>query len=299
MGHHTITEVAARDGVTLRGPRGAHGLLRLRAEVVAGVTRLTVVEQRPPLAVMRAHHLDAAVPDLASVTVISPAGGILQGDRLEQVLEVGNGARLSVGTQSAVRVYRAPAAAATSDTRLIVGAGGYLEYLPDPWIPYAGSQLDARTTCIVDPDGVLVVSESVMAGRVARGERFAMERFESLVSIERPDGTLVARDCLRVSRGEPPTEVGRFGDALVCATLIVVGQALACEVLRDAVATIATGAAWHVRGCEHAAGWCRRVAASARTRLSFLCGRHRRGSVGDPDGGARIGPAGGPATLIG
>ena len=88
MGHHTITEVAARDGVTLRGPRGAHGLLRLRAEVVAGVTRLTVVEQRPPLAVMRAHHLDAAVPDLASVTVISPAGGILQGDRLEQVLEV-------------------------------------------------------------------------------------------------------------------------------------------------------------------------------------------------------------------
>ena len=179
-----------------------------------------------------------------------------------------------MGTQSAVRVYRAPAAAATSDTRLIVGAGGYLEYLPDPWIPYAGSQLDARTTCIVDPDGVLVVSESVMAGRVARGERFAMERFESLVSIERPEGTLVARDCLRVSRDEPPTQVGRFGDALVCATLIVVGQALACEVLRDAVATTAMALPGTSVGAstlpDGAGAWLRVLAPDARSSAAVI-----------------------------
>ncbi len=217
------------------GPMGAHGALRIRAERLAGRTRLVEEEHRPPLQVMRAMYLDGAAPDLASITISSAAGGVLQGDRLVTQIAVGPGARLRVGTQSATRVYRAPVAEASVTTTLSVAASGYLEFLPDPWIPFAGSRVAASTRCVADPDGTLVLSETVTAGRLARGEVFAMGRFESLLEVERPDGELVARDCVRLDGDGEPRHIGRFGGALALATLIVVHRGLGPGLLRDAL----------------------------------------------------------------
>lgn len=214
---------------------GLPGLLRVRAERVGDRTRIVDLEGHPPLQAMAAHELDPDVPDLATLTLVSPTGGILQGDRLDLSIDVGPGARLAVGTQSAVRVYRTPSTEATARTTLLVAPDGWLEHLPDPWLPYAGSRMRATTRCVVDVDGVLLVSESVMAGRLARGERFGLDRFESLLLVERPDGTLVARDCLRIDHDEPPMAVGRFGDAFVAGTLLVVASGVDAELLRRAV----------------------------------------------------------------
>ncbi len=217
------------------GPRGLPGSLRVRAERVADRTRIMELEGHPPLQAMAAHDLDPEVPDLATLTLVSPTGGILQGDRLDLAIDVGPGARLSVGTQSAVRVYRTPSVEATARTLLQVAPRGWLEHLPDPWLPYAGSRLSAVTRCVVDADAVLLVSESVMAGRLARGERFGLDRFESLLLIERPDGECIARDVLRIDHTEPPMAIGRFGDAFVAGTLMVVAAGVDAELLRRAV----------------------------------------------------------------
>jgi urease accessory protein len=217
------------------GPRGLHGHLRLQAERVAGRTRLTAVEARPPLQVMAAHDIDPGVPDLATLTVLSPSGGILQGDHLELDAALGPAARLAVGTQSSTRVYRTPDAGATVHVRLTAGPSSYLEYLPDPWIPYAGSRLVTSTRCVVDPSATLLICEAVVAGRLARGERFALDGFESVVTVARPGDEPFVRDSLRIEPSEPPSAIGRFGSALAVATLLVVGPGIDAELVRSAV----------------------------------------------------------------
>jgi len=216
---------------------GMQGGVRIRAEVVGGRTRITDLGCRPPLQVLRAHHVDDARPDLASVTLASPAGGILQGDGLSIDIAVGTGARLRIGTQSASRVYRAPDAEATQATRLEVARQAYLEYLPEPWIPYAGSRLRSRTTVVIDPAGAAIVVETIGPGRAARDEILAFDQFESVVEIERPDGTLLATDTVSLGGGRQALgRVGLLGDNLALATILVLQTGFRPDPLRSAAA---------------------------------------------------------------
>jgi urease accessory protein len=210
------------------------GGVRLRAERIGGRTRITDLACRPPLQVLRAHHVDPGRPDLASVILASPAGGILQGDRLTIDIRVGPDARLRVGTQSATRIYRAPADEARQVVRLEVEAGGYLEYLPDPFIPYAGSRFTSSTAAIVAAEAALIIGEVVTPGRAARGEVLAFERFESTVEIARPDGMLLATDAVILDRHEPMRVVGALGRYVAVGTLLVIRSGFPPSILRDA-----------------------------------------------------------------
>ena len=215
-------------------PSGMQGGVQLRAERIAGRTRITDLTCRPPLQVLRAHHLDRERPDLASVILASPAGGILQGDQLTIDIRVGPGARLRLGTQSATRIYRAPAGEARQVVRLEVEAGAYLEYLPDPFIPYAGSRFTCATTAIVAEDAALIVTEVVAPGRAARGEILAFERFESTIEIRRPDDRLLATDAVILDRAEPMRVVGALGRYVAVGTLLVIRSGFSSSILRDA-----------------------------------------------------------------
>ena len=225
---------AGRDPEPDLARRGQHGRLFVRAERIAARTRLAEVEQQPPLQVLRAHYLETALPDLAAVTVASPAGGVLQGDRLETTIRVGPGARLTVGTQSSTRVYRAPDAWASIATTLDVAPGAYLEFLPDPYIPYDGSRLRTTATCLVAEEGTLLYSEALVGGRLARGERFGLDRFESLIEIRRPGGDLITRDAVSLGAEPPVGSLGRLGAHLAFGTLYVVHRGFAPAVLRAA-----------------------------------------------------------------
>lgn len=210
------------------------GGIQLRAERIAGRTRITDLACRPPLQVLRAHHVDPGRPDLASVILASPAGGILQGDELTIDIRVGPGARLRVGTQSATRIYRAPIGESRQIVRLEVEAEGYLEYLPDPYIPYAESRFSSATTAIVAADGALIIGEVVAPGRAARGEILAFERFESTVEIARPDRMLLATDAVILDRREPMRVVGALGRYVAVGTLLVIRAGFSPSMLRDA-----------------------------------------------------------------
>jgi urease accessory protein len=228
-------ETSRGGSVDAADPLGMHGGVRLRAERICGRTRITELVCRPPLQVLRAHHLDPRQPDMASVILASPAGGILQGDRLRIDVTVGSGAKLRVGTQSATRIYRSPVGEALQEVRLEVEAGGYLEYLPNPFIPYAGSRFISGTTAVVAPDATLMISEVVAPGRAARGEILAFERFESAVDIARPDGTLLATDAVILDRREPMGLAGSLGRYVAVGTLLVIGPGISPSILRDAV----------------------------------------------------------------
>src|SRR5262249_61925649 len=107
---------------------------------------------------------DPALPDMAFVIVSSPGGGVLQGDRLELVVDVEAGARLHLDTASATRLYRMPDGEARSDVELRVGPGACLELVPDPYVPFAGARFAQRTRAVVDEAEILLLDEVRGAG---------------------------------------------------------------------------------------------------------------------------------------
>jgi urease accessory protein len=228
----------ARDGA-LVAP-GSAGSLRLVVDRVAGRTRIVDLECSGPVQVLRCQYLDAAAPDIASITIASPSGGVLQGDRLQIDVEVRAGARLSLDTQSATRLYRMPARPAHIHARFELAAGAWLEYVPDPWIPFAGSNTAVDTVVVVDASATAIVGEIVSAGRVARGESFRMTAFHSTVTALRPSGELLFSDATELVAGAPLDDPGMIGGGAAVGSLHVVATDADPEVLRSAIRDHAT-----------------------------------------------------------
>lgn len=216
-------------------PAGMSGAVWMTAAVVDRRTRITDLHWRPPLQVLRAHHLDPIVPDLAYVTVTSPAGGVLGGDRLEIGVRVGPGARLHVDTPSATRLYRTPTAGAELRTHVRVEAGAYLEYLPDPYIPFAGSRFTSRTTVEIADDATLLLWEIVAPGRAARGEILRFDRFESVLEIGRPEEGILAVDAVILDPRERLEAPGLLGGFAAIGTLTVVRRGFGPDAIRGAL----------------------------------------------------------------
>jgi urease accessory protein len=150
------------------------GRLDLRFAAVAGRTVATALAQAPPLQMVRSFGLaDGA----ALVHLHNIAGGVLAGDDLAIAVEVAPGAQAQLTTTGANRIYRSrDGAAARQRTRVDVGAGGLLEYLPDPTIPFAGAVYEQATRIDLAADAGLCWWEVLAPGRSAAGESFAYRR---------------------------------------------------------------------------------------------------------------------------
>ncbi|HYF64862.1 MAG TPA: urease accessory protein UreD [Herpetosiphonaceae bacterium] len=119
------------------------GRLDLRFAAADGRTAATVLAQAPPLESVRAFPMaDGA----ALVHLHNIAGGVLAGDDLDLSLAVEPQALAQLTTTGANRIYRSrDGAPARQRTRVAVGAGGMLEYLPGPTIPFAGAACEQTT----------------------------------------------------------------------------------------------------------------------------------------------------------
>lgn len=167
---------------------GQNGLVDLALERRAGRTRLTQSRTRPPLLVQQALYPDEAVPDMAYVFLANPTGGLLQNDRHGIAVSVSAGARAHVTTQSATKVYTMTDGVAEQRVRLNVAAGGYLEYLPDPLIPYRDASLEQEVEIVCEPGGALLFSDVITPGRVAMGESFRFRNISNRVTVRGKSG---------------------------------------------------------------------------------------------------------------
>ncbi|MFZ0894987.1 MAG: urease accessory protein UreD, partial [Candidatus Nitrosopolaris sp.] len=106
------------------------------------------------------------------IHIMSPSGGILQGDRYRMDIVLKNKACAHITTQGARRIYRMERNYATQIVNVFVDEGSYLEFVPDQIIPYRDSRFYQRVNLKVHDKGTMIYSEMIVPGRVASGESF-------------------------------------------------------------------------------------------------------------------------------
>lgn len=94
--------------------------------------------------------------DLEAV-LINTAGGLTGGDRLCWSVEAAAGSALTVTSQACEKVYRSLGDSARVTSRLALGPGARLCWLPQETILFDGSRLDRRLSAEMAPDRKSVV----------------------------------------------------------------------------------------------------------------------------------------------
>jgi urease accessory protein len=102
--------------------------------------------------------------------LINTGGGMTGGDALATSIAVEAGAAAVVTTQAAEKIYRSQGPATEVSTRLEVGAGAVLHWLPQEAILFGRAHLRRHLEAEIAPDATLIACESVYFGRAAMGE---------------------------------------------------------------------------------------------------------------------------------
>lgn len=178
---------------------------------------------QPPLQISRARYDDPADPARLCLTLVH-LGGVLAGDRYELAVELGPGARATVVAAAATQIYTMPAGEACQRTAIRCAPGAALRWLPGPQILFAGARYSQATQVTLAPGACVVLAEVLVPGRLARGERWAFARYESLLEVVDQGGALLAaeRVVLEPAR-RSPAAAGVMGDAAVVGTLWLLG----------------------------------------------------------------------------
>lgn len=173
------------------GGFGKNARLLLRFERRGERSILAAMERRAPLLVQKALYCDEGAPGMPVVFIISNAGGILQGDRYAMDFSAAPGACGHVTTQAATKIHEMDANHASQTQEITLDEGAYLEYIPEPTIPFAHSRFLTKTRVRIAPSATFLYAETLLGGRkhYRDGELFRFDLFSSTVAAERLDGS--------------------------------------------------------------------------------------------------------------
>jgi urease accessory protein len=165
------------------GKTGKLGILKLDLEKDKLSNRTIIKNQyyRVPLCIKRALYIEESCPEMAYVYIISPSGGVLQGDRYRIDITLRNAALSHITTQSATRVYKMNSNFGTQIVNLNVDENSYLEYIPDQIIPFKNSRFYQVSNIKVHENATCIYSEMLTPGRVAMDESFEYDICEMKV----------------------------------------------------------------------------------------------------------------------
>jgi len=177
-----------------------------------------------------------------TAAVVNCAGGLAGGDALRQAVTLEAGARATVSTAAAEKVYRSLGPETRVASRIILGADAVLEWIPQETILFDGARLTRRMQVALAPGARLLAAEMLVFGRGARGERMLRGGVFDAWRIAGPAGLLWA-DALAVEAAELAAPFG-FGGATATGLLLLAGgDATAARDLLRALPETAPGAA--------------------------------------------------------
>jgi urease accessory protein len=174
------------------GSAGKLGAITLKLELEPQTQKTVLKEQysKVPLYTQRVLYLEESLPSMAYLFIISPSGGILQGDRYRMDITLSKDALFHLTTQGATRIYRMDKNFATQVVNITVGEGCYFEFIPDQIIPYRDSRFYQKVLLNVHDNAPMVYPELLVPGRVASGESFDYDICYLKTNARNQDGEL-------------------------------------------------------------------------------------------------------------
>jgi urease accessory protein len=195
----------------------SHGEARVTLDLLDGRVKIGTLRQRGSAKVMLPH-----VGRVPEVVFLNTSGGLTGGDRLSYSLSTGAGLHVVATTQTAERAYQASAGIARVQVALEVGAGGWLDWLPQETILFDGSALQRNTRIDLGRGAGCIVLEQVVLGRAAMGETLRHLQFRDQREIWR-EGRLVTLEPLCLNDASLGAGSAVTGGARAFASLVMIG----------------------------------------------------------------------------
>jgi len=206
------------------GKSGKVGLLRLKLEENSDKNKTIITDQysQVPLYAQKALYYDEKLPNMAHLFIMSPSGGILQGDRYRIDISLANNAVSHITTQGATRIYKMNSNYATQLININVGKNCYLEFIPDQIIPFRNSRYYQKVSLNVDPSATLIYSEIIVPGRVAMGELFSYDLcYLKTIGQNTEKKIKFIDNCMLKPKNQNMNTLGMFGNHTVLASVYI------------------------------------------------------------------------------
>ena len=171
---------------------GRHGELKLAFAQQNDRTVMAESFFRVPLQVMKPRY---DVSGCACVYLLSPTGGVVQGDDYQIQVTLAANTHATLTTQAATKVYAMPHQGATQSMWGRVGQDAIFEYLPDSTILFRDANFSQDISLFLERGATVALQEIVMPGRLVRGEVLAFTRYQSRIEVSDSEGLLLYDSC--------------------------------------------------------------------------------------------------------
>lgn len=168
--------------------------LHIQAVNRDGNTFLGEVYNTPPFKI--ANITESRPSEQLDLMVMTASPGILDDDRYDIRINVGEHANLHLYTQSFQRLYHMKRGA-SQQLELRMESGSSFEYIPHPCVPHESSDFSSFSQLYLESGCRLVFGEILTCGRKQNGEVFSLTRYHNLTEIF-INGKLVIRENLLI-----------------------------------------------------------------------------------------------------
>ncbi len=168
-------------------------VLSVRAAASGGSRRHRVHEQ----GALRVRFPNGSSSDTLDALILNTAGGMTGGDRFAVDIDVGAGARLTVTTAAAEKIYRSLGLDTMIDVTLDVGPGAALAWMPQETILFDQVRLRRGIEVELARDAEFALAEGIVFGRSAMGETVLRGNFFDRWRV-RVGGAIVFAESLRL-----------------------------------------------------------------------------------------------------
>ena len=215
------------------------GTLDLRFSSINGKTLPTRSHTTAPLRIQRPFY-PAAAPKNCQSVIVHTAGGMVGGDRLGLAITAEPNTQSLVTTAAAHKVYRSQGAWSKQTIQLSVGAGAYMEWLPQELILFNGGRFQQSVRVDLEPGGIWMGWDITRFGRSARGETLQTGEWRSQTEIWQ-QGKPLWIDRQQLSGGsEVLSSYNGLAGYPVVGTFLLLGQSIDSEQLNHIRTQIAT-----------------------------------------------------------
>lgn len=165
--------------------------------------------------------------------LLNPGGGYLDGDRYRMKVTANAGAKVTLTTQSATKVYKTPKGHAYQETDIVLEKGSYLEFLPDPLIAYENARYRQKNTIRMEPGSVFLYTDILTPGWSPSGKKFTYHTVQLINEIY-VGGDLAVFDHIKLSPGQQDISgLGFMEGYSHIGSMIVVGEQTNSELLNE------------------------------------------------------------------